>query len=154
MSDGQNTDKPQRKSSSLFFLWWKVDSESVNFQVSNYKTLSFAKSSRKIATALFVFSGCLTALFTAINAAPYISYVDAAACFILAFFIYKGSPNGLLAAAAYWSLSKGYLVYKNPASFPVQFIWWCLYMQQIYTAWIVETKRHESIPAPDEKASA
>lgn len=153
MSELDKNDKP-RKKAPLFFLWWKTDPENINYQVANYKTLQFSKSSRKISTALFIFSGCLTAALTALNAAPWVSYADAGICFILAFFIYQGSANGLLAAAAYWTLSKGYIVYQNPLSFVGQYIWWCLYMQQIYSAWLVENKRQESSTDTKEKASA
>ncbi|MBI3632540.1 MAG: hypothetical protein HY225_03765 [Candidatus Vogelbacteria bacterium] len=136
--------KTKRK---LWVLDWKVSQEELDDQVSNYETLSWSKSYRKILVGLIFFSLLLTTLLgtsllrldTAAIVGTLIIYLP------FAYYIYRGRRWAIIGFMILWTFEKGYSVIT--AGYPqlalTAIIYWFIYMQVAYKALIIENSNRK-----------
>lgn len=128
------------------YIWWKIDESELAKQISEYQTLDWKNSARKISSSLLVFSILVTVGFTYFGKTDPSAYVDAVIMAILSVFCFKGHSWALMSAMIYWSFSKVYLM-ATGFSFPIlHIIWWAIYMKQFFLAWRVEKVRSKPFP--------
>lgn len=131
----------KKKSAGNIFLWWEIDPEDFNVQISQYETLSTFKAVRKISALLLLLSAVITAGFVFGKLAPPASLLDSAILLILAPFAYNGQKWALFTAMVYWTLTKAFFVFNTPTFAFVHILWWCAYMKAFFTAYVVERKK-------------
>jgi len=121
-----------------FLIWWKHDQFEVSKEASQYNSLPFKKSSRKIAASLLMLSFAVNLLMGGEGA-----WVDASIFGLLAVFVFAGHRWAIVTAMIFWTFSKGYAIYEKPQSSVLHVFWWCFYMQALYLAFLVEVRRRE-----------
>ena len=139
--------KPKAK--SQWILWWRVDEDDLQDQVTKYDTLGWFQSARKLSVICLLFSIAVTLIVTLFGALGAEAYVDSALMAVLATFIYRGHRWAAIAAMVLWTLEKGVMAITglNPnhppsgVSLVVSLLWWAIYMHAFYLAFRVEQER-------------
>ena len=137
--------QPKKNNFGSMFLWWKIDPLELTEQVTQYHTLGFNKSARKISTLLLMFSCAITLSMILFFNADEQALADVGMMAVLSIFVYRGHKTALVLAMIYWTGSKGYsmLSTKNPM---MPIIWWVAYMKYFYLAFRVGRNPKPQIP--------
>lgn len=131
---------PESKKTSFFKMlqWWRLDPVEVMLQTSQYDSLPFIKSARKISSALLVFSSVVSLFIGGDD-----SWIGASIFAVFAVFVFMGHRWAIIASMILWTIEKGYMIYERPQSSVIQIIWWCVYMQFLYLSYTVEVERRK-----------
>ena len=128
------------------YLWWKVDESELAKQITEYQTLDWKKSARKISGLFLVLSTIITGLFVYFGKWDASSLIDAGLMALLSVFCFMGKRWALMAAMIYWTFAKIALIATSLGLPIIQILWWALYMKQFYLAWKVEQIRRKPLP--------
>jgi hypothetical protein len=125
--------------------FWQITPEELKKQVSEYDTLPFSKSYRKVSAGLLVFSmflGLLLAVFGMVDLKDVL--VSFVLYLLVAYFVYKGSKNALKAAMVLWTVEKGFQIITTPKAAISAIIWWGLFLTYFYKAYKVEVAKEQA----------
>jgi len=155
--------KSKNNSWYSWFLWWKMDPNTLEKQIQQYKSLKIYESYRGIATLLIVGWVVLTDLFAVINWIPRNKFIvslfiyervelfSMLLYFFLAFFIYKGKKWAMIIAMFLITIDRGFALFHSVSLGVVDTIfwimiifWWCVFMKYFYGAYRVEKARNKN----------
>lgn len=133
----------KRSFNSSWLLWWQIDPEELNRQVTHYHTLSIFKSARGNSLLFLLLSAVITTLFIMFLGHDFFAFVDVALFIILGLFIYRGHRWAMIAAMVLWTIEKVYSLADGQALSNIFtiIIWWTAYMHAFYLAWRTEKAR-------------
>ncbi len=153
----QTQPKPKKNNFFNWFLWWQIDQEEVEKQVSEYNTLKITQSARGKSTLFLLFSVVVNCIFIYLKILDVYAFIDAFLFLFLAFFIYKGHKWAMIGAMALWTFEKVFILVGNISNGSTIFssvLWWALYMHAFYLAFNVEKLRSKNVKSlAEEKES-
>ena len=124
---------------------WNISGKELQNQIENYDTLGFFSSSRKIATALMIFSAIITLIFAMVGWFPSEIWIDIVLILILASFVYKGQKWAMIVTMIYWTFSKGFQLVSgfsvenfSAGNIIMPILWWAIFMGVFWQAYQVE----------------
>ena len=124
---------------------WNISGKELQNQIENYDTLGFFSSSRKIATALMIFSAIITLIFAMVGWFPSEIWIDIVLILILASFVYKGQKWAMIVTMIYWTFSKGFQLVSgfsvenfSAGNIIMSILWWAIFMGVFWQAYQVE----------------
>lgn len=146
-NSSNSTTKNKRKLSNNSFIdifKWKMDSKELKNQVKNYYTLSFLRSSRKVASLLIIFGVTITIIAKLANWLP-VSWIDIIISLIIAFFVYYGKKWAIIIAMIHLTFSKIiqiiWMFNGGDLDIIMPIIWWAIFMGAFWQAYQVEKER-------------
>lgn len=139
-----------------WLLWWRIEPEELQRQVREYDSLSKIKTARGLSAILLIASGIASTVVFYASTEPRpdslsdtvvlfgLAVLSGAVLFVLAAFIYRGHRWAMICAMIYWTLEKAYQSYSRPKYAFGSIIWWTVYMQLFYMAYLVEKQRRKT----------
>lgn len=144
--------KPGKKASINYFLWWRTDPEEIEPQVAQYHTLSVWKSARGNSMLLCMLTVAVTVLAGRfLKQSGSTILIEAVVWSVLGLLMYRGQRWAFLAGMVLWTLEKAFLLVDVSGSgrTPIaQVIWWAIYMHTFLLAYRVEGARAQKRKAP------
>jgi hypothetical protein len=134
-------DKPDKKNAFSIILWWRINKEELDKQISGYNTIKFYKTARAQALGAVLFSVILALTFILFLDASVTSYYDISIFLFLGVFAYFGHRWALILLMLFWTFSKVYAIILQQGHPFVQVIWWAIFMHVFYFAFRVEQER-------------
>jgi hypothetical protein len=140
--------QPKKKNRFAWLLWWQIEPEELDKQVSQYNDLKFFRSVRGQAVACLAFSIAVTCVLVYSGVMDSSAFIDAGIMAVLAIFIYLGHRWAMILAMVLWTIEKGFAVMDSPGRLVMHVIWWCIYMHAFYFSFRVEQERMKRPAAP------
>ena len=136
------TEKRSKKVRYHWLLWWRIEPEELQRQVTEYDSLGIT-SARGVSALLLMLAVAANIIFVCVGYMNPWALLDAMVFFGLAAFVYRGHRWAMLCAMVVWTLENGGRLYKNPTLQVTiaSVIWWTGYMQAFYMAYRVEKQR-------------
>ena len=139
------------RSKANWILWWRVDDENLQDQITHYDTLGWFTSARKLSVVCLLFSATMTTLFILAGTLGMEAVADIVIMAVLAAFIYRGHRWAMVAAMVFWTLEKflttlgplGAGKPPNVVGLPISLLWWAGYMHAFFLAFRVERERRK-----------
>jgi hypothetical protein len=139
-----------------WLLWWRIEPEELQRQVREYDSLSKIKTTRGSSTLLLILSGIASVIGFYVSSEPRpeslsdtavlfgLAVLSGGVCFVLAVFVYQGHRWAMMCSMIYWTLEKAYQIISTPKYAFGSIIWWTVYMQFFYMAYLVEKQRRKT----------
>lgn len=143
-------DKQKKPTRFHLFVWWQVEPEELNKQVSEYDTLRFYQSVRGIALLMLLFSAGISILLGYLQAHNvWLEFPDVLIFVIIGVFIFLGFKWANMIGMIFWTFEKGYQIYveitTGQAGLLISIlIWWTAFMQVFYLSFLVEKRRKQA----------
>ena len=141
---------PSFQKKKMFFMWWKIDTEELAKQIQEYHTLDVFRSARQLSSVLLLVSCLITYAFISFQRLSPSAWVDIIIMGFFSFFCFQGKKWAFLGAMLIWTLEKVFAIATNPSSTVIQVIWWAIYMNVFYLAYMVEKERKNPFPPATE----
>jgi hypothetical protein len=152
MEDAAAEAAHKKRKSGHWLLWWKIEPEELQKQVSEYHTLKVYQSARGIGALCWLLTAVMTAIFAAAKIVGFNAwnFLDVAIAIVFAIFIYRGHRWAMIAATVWWSIEKVdslVTLFNAPVgqnggnNLILPIIWWCIYMHAFYLAFKTEQAR-------------
>jgi hypothetical protein len=139
-----------------YLIWWQIDQDEINKQVTGYNTLKIYQSARGIGFLLFIFSASVTFFMIMFANSDIFNLVDVIMSLTIGYFMYKGRKWAMVFAMVFWSIEKFYMIYERiqsatqSSSFTgvmMQIVYWAIFMHVFFLAYKVESARiKENLP--------
>ncbi|MBI4973322.1 hypothetical protein HZC27_01800 [Candidatus Roizmanbacteria bacterium] len=154
-----NDTKSKNNSWFSWFLWWKIDSSTLEKQIQQYKSLKIYESYRGIAALLITSRILLSGLVFLIQWVPNNNFIISFLrrdfglggllfYLFLALFVFKGKKWALLIMMVIETINSGFSLFRSSSlegAFWLMIIfWWVLFMKYLYGAYIVEQKLNKN----------
>ena len=139
--------KPKARRPFAWVLWWIIDPDEMDRQVTRYSRLTVMQSIRG-QSLLLLLTTLLTTTAIEFFTHDRMGYLDAAILLILGVFIYFGHRWAMILAMIFWTFEKLFQLYGmfqsgSAAGVVPVLIWWTVYMHAFYFAFRVEMQRRK-----------